>query len=561
MLLSASLSALALATVSLAQGTTHIPVTGVPVSPGAAVPLRQNINDLAKSGPQWDLYVQAMYNMSKMDSHDPYSFFQIAGIHGAPYIEYNKAGAKSGDGWLGYCPHGEDLFISWHRPYVLLFEQALVSVAKGIANSYPPSVRAKYQAAAASLRAPYWDWAADSSVPAVTVPQTLKINVPSGSSTKTVDYTNPLKTYYFPRMSLTGSYGEFTGGGNDHTVRCAASKQSYPATANSNLAARPYKSWIYDVLTNSQNFADFASTSGPGINVEQIHNAIHWDGACGSQFLAPDYSGFDPLFFMHHAQVDRMWAFWEAIMPSSPLFTASYKGQSRFNSKSGSTITPDSPLQPFYQANGKFHTSNTVKSIQGMGYSYQGIEYWQKSQAQIKSSVTTIINQLYGPNSGKKRNAPRDFLSDIVTDVENLIKTRYFAKISVNVTEVTVRPAEINVYVGGQKAGSLIVMKLPAEGTVNGGFTIDNPMQSILHGGLRNAVQAFTEDIEVEILSKDGQAIPLETVPSLSIDLEVANVTLPSALDQLPKYGQRSRHRAKAAQRGHRFAVPHIPPL
>jgi tyrosinase len=297
---------------------------------------------------------------------------------------------------------------------------------------------------------------------------------------------------------------------------------------------------------------------------------------------------------MHHAQVDRMWAFWEAIMPSSPLFTASYKGQSRFNSKSGSTITPDSPLQPFYQANGKFHTSNTVKSIQGMGYSYQGIEYWQKSQAQIKSSVTTIINQLYGPNSGKKRNAPRDFLSDIVTDVENLIKTRYFAKISVNVTEVTVRPAEINVYVGGQKAGSLIVMKLPAEGTVNGGFTIDNPMQSILHGGLRNAVQAFTEDIEVEILSvsfppslhsrpltvtistshrqdvylfadpqaqKDGQAIPLETVPSLSIDLEVANVTLPSALDQLPKYGQRSRHRAKAAQRGHRFAVPHIPPL
>jgi hypothetical protein len=26
-----------------------------------------------------DLYVQAMYNMSKLDSHDPYSFFQIAG--------------------------------------------------------------------------------------------------------------------------------------------------------------------------------------------------------------------------------------------------------------------------------------------------------------------------------------------------------------------------------------------------------------------------------------------------------------------------------------------------
>ncbi|KAL6872986.1 hypothetical protein J3F83DRAFT_731646 [Trichoderma novae-zelandiae] len=547
LLLQASVSALALAAISLAQGTTHIPVTGVPVSSGAAVPLRQNINDLVKSGPQWDLYVQAMYNMSKLDSHDPYSFFQIAGIHGAPYIEYNKAGAKSGDGWLGYCPHGEDLFVSWHRPYVLLFEQALVSVAKGIANGYPASVRAQYQAAAASLRAPYWDWAADSTVPACTVPQTLKINVPSGSGVKAVDFTNPLRTYYYPRIAMSGSYGDFTGGGQDHTVRCPAPKQSYPGTANSNLGARPYKSWIYDVLTNSQNFADFASTSGPGINVEQIHNAIHWDGACGNQFLAPDYSGFDPLFFMHHAQVDRMWAFWEAIMPSSPLFTASYKGQSRFNSKSGSTITPDSPLQPFYQANGKFHTSNTVKSLQGMGYSYKGIEYWQKSQAQIKSSVTTLINQLYGPSTSK-RNA-RDLLTD-------LTKTRYFAKLSVNVTEVPVRPCEINVYVGGQKAGSMIVMKLPAEGMVNGGFTIDNPMESLLHGGLRNAVQAFTQGIEVEILTRDGQAIPIDSIPSLAIDLETANVTLPSALDQLPKYGHRSRHRAKAAQRGNRFPLP-----
>lgn len=194
---------------------------------------------------------------------------------------------------------------------------------------------------------------------------------------------------------------------------------------------------------------------------------------------------------MHHSNVDRMWAFWEAIMPSSTVFTASYKGQSRFNSKTGATITPNSPLQPFYQANGQFHTSNTVKSVQGMGYSYQGIEYWQKSQAQIKSSVSTIINQLYGPKSSSKRN----------TRAADLVQTRYFAQISVNVTEIQTRPAEINVYVAGQKAGSLIVMKLPAEGMVNGGFTVDTPMKALLHGGNRNAVSAFSSDVEVEILT------------------------------------------------------------
>lgn len=119
-----------------------------------------------------------------------------------------------------------------------------MSVAKNIANGYPAQYRAKYQAAAASLRAPYWDWAADSTVPACTVPNTLNINVPSGSGIKTVAYTNPLRTYYFPRMALTGSYGEFSGGGQDHTIRCPSPQENYPNTANANLQARPYKGWI-----------------------------------------------------------------------------------------------------------------------------------------------------------------------------------------------------------------------------------------------------------------------------------------------------------------------------
>lgn len=34
------------------------------------------------------------------------SYFQIAGIHGQPYIQWNNTGKQVGDGWLGYCPHG-----------------------------------------------------------------------------------------------------------------------------------------------------------------------------------------------------------------------------------------------------------------------------------------------------------------------------------------------------------------------------------------------------------------------------------------------------------------------
>lgn len=53
-----------------------------------------------------DLYIQAIQAMQNMDSDDDLSWFQLAGIHGMPFNEWDGAGPKQGDGWLGYCPHG-----------------------------------------------------------------------------------------------------------------------------------------------------------------------------------------------------------------------------------------------------------------------------------------------------------------------------------------------------------------------------------------------------------------------------------------------------------------------
>ena len=52
-----------------------------------------------------DLYIQAIQTMQDMDSADDLSWFQIAAIHGMPFNEWDGAGPKQGDGWLGYCPH------------------------------------------------------------------------------------------------------------------------------------------------------------------------------------------------------------------------------------------------------------------------------------------------------------------------------------------------------------------------------------------------------------------------------------------------------------------------
>jgi tyrosinase len=62
--------------------------------------------------------------MSKDTQTDVSSFFQIGGIHGLPYVQWDGSGGKApvAGSWGGYCTHGSMLFPTWHRPYVALFE-------------------------------------------------------------------------------------------------------------------------------------------------------------------------------------------------------------------------------------------------------------------------------------------------------------------------------------------------------------------------------------------------------------------------------------------------------
>ncbi|KAL2888380.1 Polyphenol oxidase 1 [Ceratocystis lukuohia] len=145
-----------------------IPVTGrtTGIDPNTnAVPMRRNINDLYnENGPEFQLYVQAMAALQAKDPRDPESWFQIMGIHGAPTMPWNEE-PQSTTGIEEYCPHSEEIFATWHRPYTILYEQALGKAAADIAATYPVSMRDEYQQAADRLRCPYWDWAEDYNVP------------------------------------------------------------------------------------------------------------------------------------------------------------------------------------------------------------------------------------------------------------------------------------------------------------------------------------------------------------------------------------------------------------
>lgn len=62
--------------------------------------------------------------MSEADQKQVASAFQIGGIHGMPYTEWDGSGGEKpvSDEWEGYCTHGSVLFPIWHRPYVAVYE-------------------------------------------------------------------------------------------------------------------------------------------------------------------------------------------------------------------------------------------------------------------------------------------------------------------------------------------------------------------------------------------------------------------------------------------------------
>lgn len=109
-------------------------------------------------------------------------------------------------------------------------------------------------------------------------------------------------------------------------------------------------------------------------------------------------SGFEPLFFLHHTNMDRLWAYWQAIHPEEATLSSSYRGRPRYRSPAGATITPDSPLDPFRGKDGKPYTPKSVASILDFGYSYEGLD-GNKSEDERKDEATRLINRLYSGNA------------------------------------------------------------------------------------------------------------------------------------------------------------------
>ncbi|KAJ5088929.1 tyrosinase [Penicillium argentinense] len=192
--------------------------------PNGEIPARRNIHDLYKSYPnQWQLYLLALRKWYDQPADQLKSYFQIAGIHGMPYRPWNEDPTqKIGSGQtIGYCTHTTVLFPSWHRPYLVLYEQRMQEVMReSILPGIPASERDKWEKEIDLFRIPYWDWAKPTPpVGGMSKEEERKVAqawLPPSSWKQTVDITipghqgsidNPLYTFVVPGGKRMADYG------------------------------------------------------------------------------------------------------------------------------------------------------------------------------------------------------------------------------------------------------------------------------------------------------------------------------------------------------------------
>ncbi|KAJ0149403.1 Tyrosinase, partial [Colletotrichum tanaceti] len=453
--------------------------TGIDSTSGQR-PLRQNINDLQASGAQWDLYILGLAAMQSDGSeNDQLSYFQISGIHGRPFIPWNGVQAVPRGSGGGYCPHGNVQFPMWHRPYVALFEQVLGGHIQAIAANYTGSQAQEYRTAADNWRAPYWDWAADggAQLPPATTQATVTVNGPGGQ----VRLPNPLLGYKWQRFPLNTASNYFPTSGDRNCWAWPQTKRwpdangnNRPSLANQELSQDDLKSTTYNVFTTATDFETMASTGSTGNSFEAVHNSVH--AAIYAVMAYIEYAAFDPLFMLHHANVDRLIAMWQAIHYNDRTQTQTLPSNALFATAANTPITADSPLKPFYRdASGNFHTGRTASDIKTFGYSYPEIADWNQSPDALARQVTVSVNRLYGPaGASAKRRARHDRRQP----GSYAAHKEYTALVDLERSELPL-PCSVSVYVDGEFAGKISVMSMPASGMMHSTVPLNKALEKL----------------------------------------------------------------------------------
>ncbi|UPL00492.1 hypothetical protein LCI18_011426 [Fusarium solani-melongenae] len=415
------------------------PIIGIQ-NPGGKPSQRLPVDVFQRDHPiAFALYVQALAAWQAngnekfdQDNANGTSYFQVVGVHGVPYVPWQQDPTAETVANIGYCTHRSVLFIPWHRPYLMLYEQIIHSYAEEIANKATGYAADAYKKALQDVRLPYWDWASDSHLPAVVMSPTITLTVPGDSpdSQKKLKLDhNPLYSYKFTsKFAIDTIQNEM---GWEKTDAWAESKRCPEADGRSNQEIanvqvgtfRIFKNQTFQILTAVKDFDQFTCQAWRPKelpyaynSVEGMHNNIHNYTGTNNTVLFDENtkrlgsmtdvqaSSFDPVFWLHHVNCDRLTALWQALNPNC-IINEWPSLNDRFVAKEGTNEGGTSNLEPWHKSSAHtmedYYVANDTKELSSTflgGYYYPEtpLEYFRDPE-QMKKYTTRKIYELYAP--------------------------------------------------------------------------------------------------------------------------------------------------------------------
>ncbi|KAL8831655.1 MAG: hypothetical protein Q9191_000732 [Dirinaria sp. TL-2023a] len=383
----------------------------------------------------------------------------------------------------------------------------------------------------------------------------ISINTATGPQT----VVNPLYNYTFhPQPSAadfppSDALAKYTS-----TVRCPdAAGQSQPSVANGKLEAQAVqlRSMTYQLISQTSNYAPFSNTAysdargGRYNSIENMHNAIHaLVGGHGGHMSNIPYSAFDPVFWLHHTNVDRLFAIWQAIYPSSYV-TSQINSIGTYTDAPGGTEGINSSLTPFHSdAFNDLYTPPTVRSTRSLGYTYPEVVDWGVNATQLAANARTALNQLYNPTGNVTRRSLKASKRAYHPPWING-DYQYFANVKLDSSEIT-HPLWIHVFIGaippspdswataGSLAGSYAAMS-HTDGMMVGQIALTHRLTDLSVNLKPNStVPYLSTQLGYRIQRLDDSPVGNNEIPS-SFKLAIVGQRVVSSMtnDRFPYYG------------------------
>ncbi|KAK6500153.1 hypothetical protein TWF481_010507 [Arthrobotrys musiformis] len=350
----------------------------------------------------FNLLLLAWRELQLASEADDLSFYQLSRIHGAPFGPWQMPEQGNYNRQVGYCTHHSVIFLPWHRPFLLLLEQTLYRKAREIANRFSGDARTRFLAAADSLRLPYWDWSdpnTQSHIPTIVTAATVSVIQP-GPNGAPVGETipNPLKSYTFQSADSIASFWQ-----NFARWRTTLRQPTNGGVTQEDVADRTLQNGYANRRQSTYLAFSLARFNDFAASIESVHDEVH--GAVGGQghMTYVPYSAYDPIFWLHHCNMDRLMAMYQSAQPNTFLEPAN--SVPTFANPSSPLDTVDTPLYPFRQRDGSWWTSqnvSTANTIFSMSYGYPEVPCMLSfaNFDALRNHTITEINRLYGPRPG-----------------------------------------------------------------------------------------------------------------------------------------------------------------